>query len=203
MLALEPRVVDAVWAAVEERVEVFHRLGCHRPGIGDREVFEGVLLRLVAGCSWDVAGRLGKGGETTLRPRCNDWNACGVFDWAVEEALAGHDRVVGIDLSEASVGTSIHKALSGGSGTGKSLVERGKSGWKWSLSADRNGIPVGWPQTAPTAAPRRCWPPPCPPPTSASRSAISRPCTQAATGSRPSTWRKLHPLARTARFRAT
>ena len=171
MLVVEPRVVDAVWVAVEryvpERVEVFHPLGCHRPGIGDREVFEGILLRLVAGCSWDVAGRLGEGGETTLRTRCNDWNACGVFDWAVEEALAGHDRVVGIGLSEVSVGTSIHKAPCGGEGTGKSPVDRGQSGWKWSLSADRNGIPVGWAADGVDRSDQALLAPPCPPPTSA------------------------------------
>ncbi len=55
MLALEPRVVDAVWAAVEryipERGEVFHPLGCHRRRIPDRDVFEAVLFRLVTGCS--------------------------------------------------------------------------------------------------------------------------------------------------------
>ena len=39
---------------------------------------------------------------------------------------------------------SIHKAPCGGDGTGKSPVDRGKSGWKWSLLTDRNGIPVSW-----------------------------------------------------------
>ncbi len=147
MLALDPRVVDAVWAAVEPLVpvrgEVFHPLGCHRPRIPDRDVFEGILLRLVTGCSWDVAGRLGKGGETVLRTRFNEWNAQGVFEGVVTEAIEGYDRVVGIDLSEASVDTSTHKAPCGGEGTGKSPVDRGKSGWKWSLLADRNSYPSG------------------------------------------------------------
>ena len=62
MLALVPRVVDALWAAFEpqlpEREESVHPLGCHRPRIADRDVFEAVLLRLVTGCSWDVAGRV-------------------------------------------------------------------------------------------------------------------------------------------------
>ena len=146
------------------------------------------LFRLVAGCSWDVAGRLGEGGETTLRTRCNDWNACGVFDWAVEEALAGHGRVVGIGLSEASVGASIHKAPCGGEGTGKSPVDRGQSGWKWSLSADRNGIPVGWAADGADRSDQALLAPPCPPPTSAAWSAISRPCTQ--TAAAPATRRR-------------
>ncbi len=91
-----------------------------------------------------MAGRLGKGGETVLRTRYNGWNASGVFDAAVEEALAGYDRIVGIDLSDASVDGSCHKAPCGGEGTGKSPVDRGKSGWKWSILCDRDGIPVAW-----------------------------------------------------------
>ena len=91
MLALVPRVVDALWAAFEpqlpEREESVHPLGCHRPRIADRDVFEAVLLRLVTGCSWDVAGRLGRGGETTLRTRYNEWNAHGAFDALVAEAI--------------------------------------------------------------------------------------------------------------------
>lgn len=148
MLALEPRVVDALFAAFEPRIpergEVVHPLGCHRPRIADRDVFEAVLFRLVTGCSWDVAGRLGKGGETTLRTRYHDWNAHGAFDALAAEAIDGYDRMVGLDLCDASVDGSMHKAPCGGEGTGKSPVDRGKSGWKWSLLADRNGIPVGW-----------------------------------------------------------
>ena len=148
MLALEPRVVDALWAALEPelrvREEPRHPLGCHRRRILDRDVFEGILFRLVTGCSWDVAGRLGKGGETTLRTRYNAWNADGVFDRVVSEALEGYDRIVGLDLTETAVDGSVHKAPGGGEGTGKSPVDRGKSGWKWSLLTDRWGIPVGW-----------------------------------------------------------
>ena len=148
MVALEPEVVDALWAALEPelpvRGEPRHPLGCRRRRILGRDVFEGVLFWLVTGCSWDVAGRLGKGGETTLRARCNAWSADGVFDWVVSEALEGYDRIVGFDLAEAAVGGSVHKAPGGGGGTGKSPVDRGESGWKWPLLTDRWGIPVGW-----------------------------------------------------------
>jgi hypothetical protein len=49
-----------------------------------------------------------------------------------------------LDLSEVSLDGSIHKAPCGGEGTGKSPVDRGKLGWKWSVATDRNGIPIGW-----------------------------------------------------------
>jgi len=148
MLALSPAVVDAVWAAfaahLPERPEDRHPLGCHRPRVSDRTCFEAILFRLVTGCSWDVAGRLGKGSETTLRRRRDEWVAAGVFELLVTEALSGYDRVIGLDLSEVAIDGSLHKAPCGGEGTGRSPVDRAKTGWKWSIATERAGIPIGW-----------------------------------------------------------
>jgi transposase len=148
MLALEPSVVDAVWqsfaAYLPKREETIHPLGCHRPRISDRDCFEAILFRLVTGCSWDVAGRLGKGSETTLRRRRDEWVEAGAFDHLVEEAIAGFDKVIGLDLSEVSVDGSQHKAPTGGEGTGPNPTDRGKTGWKWSVATDTNGVPIGW-----------------------------------------------------------
>ena len=47
-------------------------------------------------------------------------------------------------MSEVAVDGSLHKAPFGGEGTGPSPVDRGKCGWKWSIAADRNGIPLCW-----------------------------------------------------------
>ena len=148
MLALEPTVVDAIWASfgayLPERGDTAHPLGCHRPRIADRDCFEAILFRLVTGCSWDVAGRLGKGSETTLRRRRDEWVAAGAFQHLVEEAIGAFDKVIGLDLSEVSVDGSLHKAPMGGEGTGPNPTDRGKSGWKWSVATDANGVPIGW-----------------------------------------------------------
>jgi transposase len=148
MLALEPAVVDVVWqsfaAYLPKRGHSSHPLGCHRPRISDRDCFEAILFRLVTGCSWDVAGRLGKGSETTLRRRRDEWVAAGVFQRLVEEAINGFDKVIGLDLSEVSVDGSLHKAPMGGEGTGPNPTDRGKTGWKWSVATDANGVPIGW-----------------------------------------------------------
>src|SRR5664279_182022 len=148
MLALEPTVVDAIWqsfaAYLPKRGHTNHPLGCHRPRISDRDCFEAILFRLVTGCSWDVAGRLGKGGETTLRRRRDEWVAAGAFQHLVEEAINASDKLIGLDPSEVSVDGSLHKAPMGGEGTGPNPTDRGKSGWKWSLLTDRAGIPIGW-----------------------------------------------------------
>ncbi len=78
MLALHPRTADALWAAFEprhpERPVDAHTLGCHRlrrnATTGDS--FEATLPRLVTGSSRDVAGRLGKVSDSTLRRRFNE-----------------------------------------------------------------------------------------------------------------------------------
>lgn len=149
MRALEPEVTNAVWEAVKALLpqrEVHHPMGGHRPRIADRVCFEGILVRLVTGCSWVTAEHLlgGAVSDTTLRARRDEWTDAGVFDDLVSEALAGYDRIVGLDLSEVSVDGSQHKAPTGGQGTGKNPCDRAKSGWKWSLATDANGIPVGW-----------------------------------------------------------
>lgn len=148
MLALHPRTVDAVWAAVEPLIPVHrprpHPLGCHRRRIADRVCFEGILRRLVTGCSWDVAGRISGAGETTLRRRRTEWLVAGVFEELRVEATAAYDRIIGLDLSEVAIDGSQHKAPFGGEGTGPNPTDRGKSGWKWSLATDRVGIPIGW-----------------------------------------------------------
>lgn len=148
MQAMNPRVVDAVWTAVEAllppRKPDTHPLGCHRPRIPDRDCFTGILTRLVTGCSWDVAARLAGPSETTLRDRRTAWVEAGVFDRLLAEALAAYDKIIGLDLTEVAVDGSLHKAPCGGEGTGPNPTDRGKIGWKWSLATDRWGIPIGW-----------------------------------------------------------
>jgi transposase len=149
MRAFDPEVVDAVWSAIEPLIPIVadgHPLGCHRPRVSDRVCFEGILIRLVTGCSWVDAEHLvgGRVSDTTLRARRDEWIEAGVFDRLADEAIASYDRIVGLDLSECSIDGSQHKASTGGEGTGPSPVDRGKRDWKWSLFADRHHIPIGW-----------------------------------------------------------
>lgn len=150
MRALDPEVVDAAWEAFEpllpERPADEHPLGCHRGRIPDRVCFEGIVIRLVTGCSWvDVETLLGNQvSDTTLRARRDEWVQGGVFDALVEEAVAAYDRIVGLDLEDVAIDASAHKAPTGGEGTGRNGADRGKIGWKWTLAADGDGIPIGW-----------------------------------------------------------
>jgi len=148
MRALDPEVVDAVWAGCEPLLPTpadTHPLGCHRPRAQDRHCFEVILIRLATGCSWEDAERLcgQKVSDTTVRARRDEWVAAGVFDKLCAEALAGYDKIIGLDLSDVAVDGSLHKSPCGGEGTGKNPTDRGKLGWKWSIVTDRAGIPFG------------------------------------------------------------
>lgn len=148
MLALDPRVVEAVWFALEpvlpQRPAAPHPLGCHRPRIPDRDCFIGVLWRLVTGCSWDVAGRMCGVSETTLRRRRTEWVDAGAFAALVDEAIAAYDRIIGLRLEHVAIDTASNKAPAGGEATGPSYIDRRKLGWKWSIATGMDGIPIGW-----------------------------------------------------------
>ena len=149
MRALEPEVFDAVFEQVEPLLPAppdQHPLGCHRPRVPDRICLWAMLVRLVTGCSWVDAERLvgDTVSDTTLRTRRDEWTAAGVFDALAETMVCAYEAAVGLDLDDAMVDGSIHKAPCGGEGTGKSPVDRGKLGWKWSLATDADGIPIGW-----------------------------------------------------------
>ena len=143
MRALREETLDAAWASAQALIpdeRVLHPLGGCRPRV------DAIVARLVTGCSWDTAAVLShkRVSATTLRRRYEAWNTAGVFDWIAQEAIESYDRIVGLDYSAAAVDGSVHKAPCGGHGTGKSPVDRAKSGWKLSLLSDAAGIPLGW-----------------------------------------------------------
>jgi hypothetical protein len=66
--ALPPYIIEPIWqqfcALLPER-EVDHPLGCHRPRIPDRVVFEKLVQVLVFGCAYPK----GSPTRSVLRPR--------------------------------------------------------------------------------------------------------------------------------------
>jgi len=149
MRALEPEVIDTVWAGIEPLVPVHvetHPLGCHRRRIPDRDCFEMILVHLVTGSSWEDCERLcgNKVSDTTARARRDEWEASGVFDAIADEAIRAYDKIIGLDLRDVAVDGSLHKSPAGGEGTGKNPTDRAKLGWKWSVLTDAMGIPIAW-----------------------------------------------------------
>jgi transposase len=143
--ALPPYIIEPVWeqlvALLPER-ETDHPLGCHRPRIPDRTVFEKLVQVLVFGCAYEkIADEACS--ATTLRRRRDEWILTGVVDALREMALEAYDRMVGLELSDVAVDCCITKAPCGGEKAGGSPVDRGKGGTKRSVAVDGRGIPLG------------------------------------------------------------
>ncbi len=48
--------------------------------------------------------------DTTLRARRDEWINAGVFDQLAQEAIAGYDRVIELDLDVVAIDGALHKA---------------------------------------------------------------------------------------------
>ena len=145
MPALPPHIIEPIWqqfAALLPEREVDHPLGCHRPRIPDRVVFEKLIQVLVFGCAYHRIADEGCS-ATTLRERRDEWIELGVIDTLREAVLEAYDRFIGLDLSEVAVDCCITKAPCGGEKAGRSSVDRGKRGIKRSTAVDAKGIPIG------------------------------------------------------------
>jgi hypothetical protein len=113
-----------------------------RQGIPDRVVFEKLVQVLVFGCAYlRVADE--ECSASTLRRRREEWIEAGTMDALERIAKETYDRTIGLELSDIAVDCCITKAPCGGERSGRSPVDRGKSGIKRSVVVDAQGIPLG------------------------------------------------------------
>ena len=145
MPALPPYIIEPIWqqlkALLPER-HTNHPLGCHRPRIPERVVFEKLVQVLVFGCAYEkIADR--SCSATTLRRRRDEWIELGVLETLREMALEAYDRMVGLEPQELALDSCITKAPCGGERAGRNPVDRGKGGIKRSVLVDGKGIPLG------------------------------------------------------------
>ena len=145
MPAIQPYIIEPIFQqflALLPPKSTEHPLGCHRPRIPDRVVFEKLVQVLVFGCAyWRIADETCS--ATTLRRRRDEWIEAGVMDELEEAAREAYDRVIGLQLADVAVDCRITKAPCGGEKAGKSPVDRGKQGLKRSMMVDGEGIPLG------------------------------------------------------------
>ena len=145
MPALQPYLIEPIWQqfrALLPEQETNHPLGCHRPRISDRVVFEKLVEVLVFGCAYErIADR--SCSATTLRRRRDEWIEAGVMAKLRQLALEAYDKLIGLQLSEVAVDCCITKAPCGGEKAGRNPVDRGKQGIKRSVVVDAKGIPLG------------------------------------------------------------
>lgn len=97
MVPLRERVAALIPVPVDP-----HPLGCHRPRIADRIVFEKLVQVLVLGCACDrIADH--QCSATTRRTRRYEWIRAGVFQELDTIALEGYDRLIGLELDVIAV----------------------------------------------------------------------------------------------------
>jgi transposase len=145
MPAIPPYIIEPIWqqlSALLPRRQTDHPLGCHRPRIPDRVVFEKLVQVMVFGCAYErIADE--SCSATTLRRKRDEWIEAASMEVLEEMALESYDRIIGLELSEVVVDGCITKAPCGGEKAGRSPVDRGKRGIKRSVVVDAEGIPLG------------------------------------------------------------
>jgi len=143
--AIPTSIIEPIWhqfSALLPAHEAPHPLGCHRPRIPDRVIFDKLVQVLVFGCAYQrIADATCS--ATTLRRRRDAWIAAGIMGTLLDLALGAYDRMIGLNLAELSIDCCITKAPCGGEVAGRSPVDRGKQGLKRSVAVDAAGIPLG------------------------------------------------------------
>jgi transposase len=142
--ALPSSVLEPLWVQIAALLPTrpdTHPLGCHRPRIADRVVFDKLVQVLVFGCGYRrIADTTCS--ATTLRRRRDEWIRAGVVEQLRLAVLAAYDRLFGLELEQLAVDGCITKAPCGGQVAGPSPVDRRKQGLKRSVAVEAAGIPL-------------------------------------------------------------
>lgn len=145
MPAVQACIIEPIWdqfSALLPDHQDDHPLGCHRPRVPDRIIFDKLVQVLVFGCAyWRIADATCS--ATTLRRRRDEWIDAGIMDQLQALVLDAYDRLIGLELGDIAVDGCITKAPAGGEMAGRSPVDRGKQGIKRSTVVDANGMPLG------------------------------------------------------------
>ena len=130
MPALPSSVMEPLWvqfaALLPVRVDT-RPLGCHRPRIPDRVVFDKLIQVLVLGAAHEKVAD-STCSAATIRRRRDEWIAAGVFTALEQAAPQAYDKIVGPGLEDLCVDGRIVKAPCGGQAAGPSPV-LGFSSW--------------------------------------------------------------------------
>jgi transposase len=124
--ALPSSILEPLWvqvAALLPTRQVHHPLGCHRPRVSDRVVFDKLIQVLVFGCGYR-------------------WISAGVAEQLRLAVLGAFDQLFGLELEHLAVDGCITKAPCGGQTAGPSPTDRRKQGLKRSVAVEAGGIPL-------------------------------------------------------------
>src|SRR5215211_7551141 len=113
-----------------------------RPRVEDRVAFTAIIFVLLTGLPWRlVPHEIGCSGVTAWR-RLRDWHASSVWARLHRELLRRLNALGRLDWSTGVVDASHIRALRGGPLTGRSPVDRARTGSKHHLIVDGHGVPL-------------------------------------------------------------
>lgn len=145
MPALPSSLIEPLWSQFEALIPQpadSHPLGCHRPRVCDRVIFDKLITRLVLGGAYTKHADHSVS-ATTLRARRDEWITAGLFYALEQSVLESFDWLIGLDLEHLSVDGCCVKAPCGGDNTGPNPTDRAKSGQKRSVLIEGHGLPIG------------------------------------------------------------
>jgi transposase len=143
--ALPSCLTEPIWAQVQVLIPQpvdNHPLGCHRPRVSDRVVFDLLINALVFGAGYRRIAD-DRCSATTLRRRRDEWIKAGVMEHLEQFARDAYDRLIGLELDDVAVDGCLTKAPCGGQVAGRNPTDRGKLGIKRSTLTDAGGLPLG------------------------------------------------------------
>ncbi|MFD0508730.1 IS5 family transposase [Streptomyces chiangmaiensis] len=138
-------VEDELWERIEPLLPKVERRYRYpgRKRLDDRKVLCGILFVLYTGIRWEfLPQELGFGSGSTCWRRLREWNDAGVWQKLHELLLAELRAADQLDLSRTAVDGSHLRAMKGERPTGRSPVDRGKTGSKHHIIVDTHGIPL-------------------------------------------------------------
>jgi transposase len=142
--ALPSSILEPLWVQVSALLPVrqdTHPLGCHRPRIPDRVIFDKLIQVLVFGCGYRRIADASCS-ATTLRRRRDEWIRADIAEQLRLLVLAAYERLFGLELEQLAVDGCTTKAPCGGQTAGPSPVDRRKQGLKRSVAVEADGIPL-------------------------------------------------------------
>ena len=137
-------VPDELWEQIKQILPAMpKRQGPGRPRVDDRTVWNGIWYVLWTGCQWKAVHRQWFGVcSSVLHERFQTWQQMGVFERVMETMVRFYAQQRKIKWKWQSVDSKSCPAPLGGEETGKSPVDRSKSGSKIHLLVDQRGAPL-------------------------------------------------------------
>lgn len=122
MPAVPSSVMEPIWRPFEALIPPVvdeYPLGCHRPRVADRIVFDKLVQVLVLGAAYEKIAD-STCSATTIRRRRDEWITAGIFTDLEQICLNAYDKMIGLELEDLAVDGCIVKAPCGGEAAGRS-----------------------------------------------------------------------------------